>query len=109
MAIDTRERRQSVVGISHYWSGPSVTPFAAQDAEWRQEAGWGYPGILAESPFTPIAGAMNESLRAFLNDQYGITNTDLVPLLDRFLDTDTIADKTVSFRELRVATDVENR
>ena len=46
MAIDTREKRQSVVGISYYFVGPNVTPNAAKDVEWRQEAGWGYPGIL---------------------------------------------------------------
>lgn len=50
MAIDTREKRQAVVGLGHYFSGPSVTPNASPDQEWRQEAGWGYPGILADSP-----------------------------------------------------------
>ena len=70
--------------------------------------GWGYPGIRVGA-LLPIAGALNESLQAYLNDKYGITNTDLEPLLDRFLDADTIADKSVSFRELKVVTDVENR
>ena len=45
MAIDTREKRQSVVGIQ-YLSGPSPTPNAAKDQEWRQEVGYGYSGIL---------------------------------------------------------------
>lgn len=48
MAIDTREKRQAVVGISFYFVGPNVTPNVAKDVEWRQEAGWGYPGILPD-------------------------------------------------------------
>ena len=47
VAIDTRERRAAVVAIPYPWASVSVTPTAAQDQEWRQEAGWGYPGILA--------------------------------------------------------------
>ena len=46
MAIDTREKRASVVGINMFF-GPSPTPNAAQDQEWRQEVGYGYSGILA--------------------------------------------------------------
>lgn len=59
MAIDTREKRASIVGIDRL-SGPSVTPNAAKDQEWRQEAGYGYPGILAESPpsVTTIEGRL---------------------------------------------------
>lgn len=53
MAIDTRERRQAVVGISHYFIGPNVTPNAAPDLEWRQEVGWGYPGIAVGAPVAP--------------------------------------------------------
>ena len=48
MAIDTREKRASVVGINRL-AGPSVTPNAAQDQEWRQEVGYSYSGILASS------------------------------------------------------------
>ena len=54
MAIDTREKRQSVVGIGFYFSGPSVTPNASPDAEWRQEVGWGYPGIAAGAPVVEL-------------------------------------------------------
>ena len=46
MAIDTREKRASLVGIN-YISGPSPTPNVAQDQEWRQEVGYSYSGILA--------------------------------------------------------------
>lgn len=45
MAIDTAERRRAVSGIGGLLL-PGVTPNAANDQEWRQEAGWGYPGIL---------------------------------------------------------------
>ena len=46
MAIDSREKRASVVGINRF-SGPSVTPNSGQDQEWRQEVGYSYSGILA--------------------------------------------------------------
>ncbi len=52
MAIDNREKRQSVVGINMLW-GPSPTPNAATDQEWRQQAGYGYSGILADNPVAP--------------------------------------------------------
>ena len=47
MAIDSRERRQSAYGAFHVRGIPPVTPSAANDQEWRQEAFWGYSGILA--------------------------------------------------------------
>lgn len=46
MAIDSREKRASIVGLN-YISGPSPTPNAAKDQEWRQEVGYSYSGILA--------------------------------------------------------------
>jgi hypothetical protein len=46
MAIDSREKRGSIVGVN-YLSGPSPTPNAAKDQEWRQEVGYSYSGILA--------------------------------------------------------------
>lgn len=46
MAIDSREKRASVVGIN-FIAGPSPTPNASKDQEWRQEVGYGYSGILA--------------------------------------------------------------
>lgn len=49
MAIDNREKRQSVVGINRV-VGVSVTPNSGKDQEWRQEAGYGYSGILADNP-----------------------------------------------------------
>ena len=60
MAIDSREKRASVVGIN-YISGPSPTPNAAKDQEWRQEVGYSYSGILAA-----VAGAVGRLKRGLL-------------------------------------------
>ena len=49
MAIDSREKRASVVGINRL-AGPSVTPNSAKDKEWRQEVGYSYSGIAADAP-----------------------------------------------------------
>ena len=59
MAIDSREKRTSIVGIN-YISGPSPTPNVAQDQEWRQEVGYNYSGILASTPVvvTAIGGKL---------------------------------------------------
>lgn len=46
MAIDNREKRQSVIGIN-MWLAPSPTANASKDKEWRQQAGYGYSGIAA--------------------------------------------------------------
>ena len=45
MAIDTAERRRSAAGVGFWVVGPGVTPNSGKDAEWRQQAGWGYSGI----------------------------------------------------------------
>jgi len=47
MAIDTREKRQSAASVGMLPVPPTPTPNASKDQEWRQEAGWGYSGILA--------------------------------------------------------------
>ena len=46
MAVDTKEKRASVVGINRF-AGPSPIPNASKDQEWRQEVGYSYSGILA--------------------------------------------------------------
>lgn len=46
MAIDTAEKRRSIVGIITGYMPVGVTPNLAKDLQWRQEAGWGYPGIV---------------------------------------------------------------
>lgn len=57
MAIDTAEKRRSVSGVLGYFSGgPGVTPNAAKDQEWRQEAGYGYSGILVGGAVAPTPG-----------------------------------------------------
>lgn len=69
----------------------------------------GYPGGLSiEDSFEPIPGCMNETLRAYINDQLSLSNTDLEPLIDRWLDIDTNPDKTVAFHELILDTGIEN-
>ncbi len=50
MAIDDREKRQSVVAVSFYYYAPSVTPNSSKDQEWRQQAGYGYSGIAVGEP-----------------------------------------------------------
>ena len=55
MAIDSKEKRASVSGINMI-NGPGVTPNASKDAEWRQEAGYSYSGIAAETPVGVPAG-----------------------------------------------------
>ena len=63
MAIDTREKRQAAAVISHYFMGPNVTPNATPDVEWRQEAAWGYPGIL---PTGVVAGVDGTQQHIFM-------------------------------------------
>ena len=53
--LDSAEKRKAASGIHLYAAGPGVTPNATQDQEWRQEAGYGYPGILAEPPSAAAA------------------------------------------------------
>lgn len=52
MAIDSRSKRQSLIGINYVGS---VSPVAnvTPDQVWRQQAGFGYSGILAENPVPP--------------------------------------------------------
>lgn len=50
MAIDTAQKRKSAAVVGMVFMIPGVTPFALQDEEWRQEAAWGYSGILVNVP-----------------------------------------------------------
>lgn len=45
MAIDTREKRQSIAGVPTAFVGPNVTPNASKDTEWKQQVAWNYSGI----------------------------------------------------------------
>ena len=47
MAIDSAEKRRSAAHVGSR-RGPGVTPNVLKDAEWRQQAGWGYSGIAAQ-------------------------------------------------------------
>lgn len=67
MAIDTREKRASTVAVSLYPLGPSVTPNSDKDQEWRQQAGYGYSGILVSAitgSVTLTAPAISQTLSA---------------------------------------------
>ena len=50
MAIDTAEKRKSISGIGGVPLIPGITNNAVRDGEWRQESGWSYSGIAANSP-----------------------------------------------------------
>ena len=58
MAIDSAEKRRNLVGLITGLQPVGVTPNVAKDAEWRQEAGWGYMGIAAFSPTTEPTGKL---------------------------------------------------
>lgn len=62
MAIDSAEKRKSLAGIITSMP-PGVTPNASKDAEWRQEAGWGYPGIAAGGVVEQAASVSSNWLR----------------------------------------------
>ncbi len=68
--INTAEKRRSVSGI---WIPliAGVTPNAAKDQEWRQEAGWSYSGVLAAGAAAP-SGIGAQALAAFLQSSVGI-------------------------------------
>lgn len=53
MAIDSAEKRRSIVGIWTSFMPVGVTPNVSRDVEWRQESGWGYPGIAPSSETPP--------------------------------------------------------
>lgn len=52
MAIDTAAKRRSVAGVPFH-PGLGVTPNASKDQAWRQQAAWGYSGILADTVVAP--------------------------------------------------------
>ncbi len=54
MAIDSAEKRKSIAGILTGFMPVAVTPNASKDVEWRQEAGWGYPGIAPGGYVPPV-------------------------------------------------------
>lgn len=70
MAIDSREKRQSVIAISHYMVGPTVTPNSSKDAEWRQEVGYGYPGIAAGEPAPDVQAGFKLAINAPASQHY---------------------------------------
>lgn len=49
MPIDSAEDRRAAAGVGAHPLGPAVTPNAGHDGEWRQQAGYGYSGILVSA------------------------------------------------------------
>lgn len=49
MALDNAEKRRSAGHVARLWSGAGVTPNAAKDAEWRQEAIRIYSGFATDA------------------------------------------------------------
>lgn len=67
MAIDTAEKRRSVSGLLIV--APGVTPNANKDAEWRQQAGFGYYGLgiqAAQPYYDGAVFALYQEHRAFV-------------------------------------------
>ena len=50
MAVDTLEKRASIIALSLYSMGPSVQADGTIDTEDRQIIGYGYSGIAADAP-----------------------------------------------------------
>lgn len=73
MAIDSAELRRAASGIQTTLI-PGVTPNVGKDIEWRQEAGWGFPGITAEEP--PIGPRIFVSPDAAPNSRVFTTPAD---------------------------------
>ena len=55
MAIDTAAKRKNVAALLPMFA-PGVTPDATPGIEWRQQAGWGYSGIVAAGGVATGAG-----------------------------------------------------
>lgn len=64
MAIDTQAKRMSITAISMYAMGPSVLPSGTFTQAQRQTTGYGYYGILVQSP----AGVTD----VFIQNRHGI-------------------------------------
>lgn len=57
MAVDTRDKRSSVVGITLPVPQVVPNPDASIDAADRQHVAWAYSGIAAAAPAPPASGA----------------------------------------------------
>jgi hypothetical protein len=75
MPIDDAIKRRSAGSV--FPSAPGVTPDADQDQAWRQSAGWGYYGILADDAFAEREAADLDLLQVeFFHDGEWIDVTD---------------------------------
>lgn len=89
MAIDTAAKRKSASQTLTGLFGPGVTPDAANDAEWRQQVGWGYSGIaITATSFTQtLSTAQSMRQQAFRNKagSSGGYNEDMILAIKSYL------------------------
>lgn len=64
MAIDSAPKRRSASGVAFLPLTPGVTPNAARDVDWRQQAAWSYSGVPVSGEAPPQPGASEWLLRA---------------------------------------------
>jgi hypothetical protein len=62
MAINTAERRRSAGSVASVPFIPGVTPNSSKDSEWRQQSGWSYSGIDADTPVVSVTPTENVNL-----------------------------------------------
>ena len=76
MPIDSAEKRRSAGGVGFWVVGPGVTPNVAKDAEWRQQAGWGYSGIPITPPVPGVA--MREKFTLGTKESLSVTGDPVI-------------------------------
>ena len=67
MAVDTRDKRMSIMGVSLSWRGGLPTPDGTIGAADRQIFPYYYSGILWDAPVTPVlTSKYNNPMIAFM-------------------------------------------
>lgn len=77
MAIDTAAKRKAISGIYTGLVAVGVTPNAAPDEAWRQQAGWGYSGIAVNPP-PPPAETVQDKFTLGSKESMGVTPTPTI-------------------------------
>ena len=82
--IDTAEKRRAASGIPFLPLGPGVTPNATADVEWRREAGWSYPFVMAAvTAGGSLFPAGRRYLRAYLEEMQRRSILDMVKVREQ--------------------------
>lgn len=55
MAIDTAAKRRNISGLLAGITSVGVTPDSSKPVAWRQQAGWGYSGVVVGGAAAPAA------------------------------------------------------